>query len=93
MSLAAIAESHGESFYRGDLAKRMIECATTGGGALTLEDLEDHDAEWVEPISIDYRGKHLHEIPPNGQGLAAGISICKNIRSIRPIASIYISRP
>jgi gamma-glutamyltranspeptidase/glutathione hydrolase len=75
MSLAAIAESHGESFYRGDLAKRMIECATTGGGALTLEDLEDHDAEWVEPISIDYRGKHLHEIPPNGQGLAALIAL------------------
>jgi len=75
MSLSAIAESHGESFYRGDLAKRIVECATTSGGALTLEDLEDHKAEWVEPISIDYRGMRLHEIPPNGQGLAALIAL------------------
>jgi len=75
MSLAAIAESRGESFYRGDLAKRIVECATTNGGGLTLEDLANHEAEWVEPISIDYRGAHLHEIPPNGQGLAALIAL------------------
>ena len=75
MSLTAIAESHGESFYRGDLAKRIVECATTNGGGLTLEDLENHDGEWVEPISIDYRGTRLHEIPPNGQGLAALIAL------------------
>jgi gamma-glutamyltranspeptidase/glutathione hydrolase len=75
ISLTAIAESRGESFYRGDLAKRIVECATADGGALTLKDLENHDAEWVEPISIDYRGKCLHEIPPNGQGLAALIAL------------------
>ena len=75
ISLTAIAESRGESFYRGDLAKRIAECAKADGGALTLEDLENHDAEWVEPISIDYRGKCLHEIPPNGQGLAALIAL------------------
>ena len=75
MSLTAIAESQGESFYRGDLAKRIAECAAASGGALALEDLEDHKAEWVEPISIDYRGKRLYEIPPNGQGLAALIAL------------------
>jgi gamma-glutamyltranspeptidase/glutathione hydrolase len=75
MSLTAIAQSQGESFYRGDLAKRIVECATTNGGAMTREDLENHAAEWVEPISIDYRGKRLHEIPPNGQGLAALIAL------------------
>ena len=74
-SLTAIAESQGESFYRGDLAKRMVDCAATSGGALTLEDLENHEAEWVEPVSIDYRGRRLHEIPPNGQGLAALIAL------------------
>ena len=75
MTLAAIAESHGESFYRGDLALRIEQCARLLGGALTLEDLESHDSEWVEPISIDYRGKCLHELPPNGQGLAALIAL------------------
>ena len=74
-TLRAIAESQGESFYRGDLAKRIAECAAASGGALALEDLEDHKAEWVEPISIDYRGKRLYEIPPNGQGLAALIAL------------------
>ena len=75
MSLTAIAESRGKSFYRGDLAKRIVESAAANGGALTLEDLESHDGKWVEPISIDYRGKCLHEIPPNGQGLAALIAL------------------
>jgi gamma-glutamyltranspeptidase/glutathione hydrolase len=75
MTLAAIAESHGESFYRGDLAERIVGCANSSGGAITREDLESHKSEWVEPISINYRGKCLHEIPPNGQGLAALIAL------------------
>ena len=75
MTLTDIAESRGESFYRGDLAKRIVACAAAQGGALTLDDLAGHEAEWVEPISIDYRGTHLHEIPPNGQGLAALIAL------------------
>lgn len=70
-TLAAIADSHAESFYRGDLADRMIRCAESNGGVLSRQDLETHRSEWVEPISIDYRDKRLHEIPPNGQGLAA----------------------
>ena len=75
MTLAAIAESDGESFYRGDLAERIVRCAGSGGGAMSREDLESHASEWVEPISIDYRGNFLHEIPPNGQGLAALIAL------------------
>ena len=70
-TLAAIAESHSGSFYRGDLANKIVECARSSGGAITREDLETHESEWVEPISIDYRDRRLHEIPPNGQGLAA----------------------
>ena len=75
ITLRKIAESRGESFYRGDLAKQIVECSRANGGALTMEDLENHEGEWVEPISIDYRGKCLHEIPPNGQGLAALIAL------------------
>jgi len=74
-TLAAIAESHGESFYRGDIADRIVGCANTNGGAMSRKDLETHASQWVEPISIDYRDTCLHEIPPNGQGLAALIAL------------------
>ena len=74
-TLEAIAESNGESFYRGDLAQKIVNCAQSSGGAMTLEDLADHRSDWVQPISIEYQGIHLHEIPPNGQGLAALIAI------------------
>ena len=74
-TLAEIATSNGESFYRGDLAQQIAQCAETNGGALTLDDLATHSSEWVQPISVDYRGVHLHQIPPNGQGLAALIAL------------------
>jgi len=74
-TLKAIAASQGESFYRGDLAQKIIDCAKSAGGAMSLEDLADHHSQWVRPISTEYRGAHLHEIPPNGQGLAALIAL------------------
>ena len=74
-TLSEIAESRGESFYRGDLADRIVRCAKSNGGAITREDLENHASEWVEPISIDYRERCLHEIPPNGQGLSTLIAL------------------
>ncbi len=74
-TLEAIAESRGESFYRGELAQRIVDCAQSDGGAMVLEDLADHHSDWVQPISIEYLGVQLHEIPPNGQGLAALIAL------------------
>jgi gamma-glutamyltranspeptidase/glutathione hydrolase len=74
-TLQAIAETRGESLYRGDLAEQIVACARTAGGAMALEDLALHQAEWVEPIAVEYRGLSLHEIPPNGQGLAALIAL------------------
>jgi len=74
-TLQAIAESRGEALYRGSLADRVVACARASSAAMTLEDLGLHEAEWVEPISIEYRGRRLHEIPPNGQGLAALIAL------------------
>jgi gamma-glutamyltranspeptidase / glutathione hydrolase len=74
-SLRLVAESGGESFYRGELARRMAQAARDDGGALSLEDLRDHRADWVTPIAQPYRSVALHEIPPNGQGLAAQIAL------------------
>jgi gamma-glutamyltranspeptidase / glutathione hydrolase len=74
-SLRLVAESRGESFYRGELAERMAAAARADGGALTAEDLAAHRADWVTPIGRSYRDAVLHEIPPNGQGIAALIAL------------------
>ncbi len=70
-TLIRIAESHGEAFYRGELAEAIAHHAKQHGGALALDDLAEFKPEWVTPISKDYGGYTLHEIPPNGQGIAA----------------------
>jgi gamma-glutamyltranspeptidase/glutathione hydrolase len=70
-SLKLIAESRGKAYYRGELADKFVAHAKATGGLFTLEDLASHTVDWVTPISIEYHGVRIHEIPPNGQGLAA----------------------
>ncbi len=70
-ALRAIAATRGESFYRGEIAQAMANFVQQHGGALTPADLAAHQPEWVRPVSRNYRGYTLHEIPPNGQGIAA----------------------
>ena len=70
-TLLRIAETHGEAFYRGELAEAMTQHAKQCGGVMTLDDLADFKPEWVAPIAKDYGGYTVHEIPPNGQGIAA----------------------
>ncbi|HWQ39401.1 MAG TPA: gamma-glutamyltransferase family protein [Burkholderiales bacterium] len=74
-SLSEIARSRGESFYRGVLAQRIVESSTHCGGAMTLQDLAAHRADWVEPLQQEYRGYRVHELPPNGQGIAALVAL------------------
>ncbi len=74
-TLQEIAATHGESFYRGALAERIAADAATHGAALNREDLAGHRCEWVTPLSVAYRDVEVHEIPPNGQGLAALIAL------------------
>ncbi|MYK28557.1 MAG: gamma-glutamyltransferase family protein [Gammaproteobacteria bacterium] len=74
-SLREIADTQGASFYRGALAERIDATAAAAGGALRKADLENHQADWVEPTAKDYRQVRLHELPPNGQGLAAQIAL------------------
>ncbi len=74
-SLTRIAETHGEVFYRGELAEAMAQHAQQNGGALSVEDLNAYRPEWVTPISKDFAGYTVHEIPPNGQGIAALIAL------------------
>ncbi len=74
-TLKRIAETRGAAFYTGDIAEKIAAFSRHCGAALTLEDLAAHKNDWVEPIGIDYRGYTLHEIPPNGQGIAALIAL------------------
>jgi gamma-glutamyltranspeptidase / glutathione hydrolase len=70
-TLRAIAQSGGESFYRGEIAQAIANFAADTGGFLSTADFAAHQADWVEPISTDYRDLTVWEIPPNGQGIAA----------------------
>ncbi len=70
-TLREIAATGGDSFYRGRLAERMIAFGSETSGRLAPADLAQHQADWVEPISVDYRDLKVWEIPPNGQGIAA----------------------
>lgn len=68
-TLESIAATEGESFYRGELADQIDAFMKQHGGFLCKEDLADYYPFWVEPISVNYRGVDVWEIPPNGQGI------------------------
>ena len=74
-ALRAIAETRGAAFYGGAIAQAIEKFSAQNGGCMTAKDLENYRPEWVNPIAQDYRGYTLHEIPPNGQGIAALIAL------------------
>lgn len=70
-ALRLIAEKGRDVFYKGEIAQAIVKTSTALGGTMALEDLADFSSEWVEPISTDYRGWKIYELPPNVQGMAA----------------------
>ena len=74
-ALRAIGESKGAAYYQGPIAQAIEKFSSQNGGSLRASDFENYQPEWVEPISQEYRGYTLHEIPPNGQGIAALIAL------------------
>ena len=74
-SLRLIAATKGEALYGGEIAHAAAVHARTHGGAMTQADFAAYRPEWVEPIGMDFAGHTLHEIPPNGQGIAALIAL------------------
>jgi gamma-glutamyltranspeptidase/glutathione hydrolase len=70
-TLRLIAETNSKAFYQGELADQIDAFFQKYGGYLRKEDLQAYKPEWVEPISVEYRGYDVWEIPPNGQGLVA----------------------
>jgi gamma-glutamyltranspeptidase/glutathione hydrolase len=74
-TLRLIAETGADAFYRGPIAAAIAEYAAETGGLLAAEDLDKHTSTWVDPIGTRYRGFDVWEIPPNGQGLAALLTL------------------
>jgi gamma-glutamyltranspeptidase/glutathione hydrolase len=69
-SLESIAKDGPAAFYEGDIAQRIVAESKRLGGRMSLKDLKDHTANWVEPVTSTYRGWNVWEIPPNGQGIS-----------------------
>jgi gamma-glutamyltranspeptidase / glutathione hydrolase len=74
-TLERIAATKGAAFYRGELAESMTAHCRKHGGAVVMADLAAHTADWIVPLAQHYRNYTLHEIPPNGQGIAAQMAL------------------
>jgi gamma-glutamyltranspeptidase / glutathione hydrolase len=90
-TLELIASTRGEAFYRGELGEKLVRSAAEHGAALTMADLDAHRAEWCGTISSSLKGAELHEIPPNGQGIAA--LIAAGILDHTEIAELALDSP
>ena len=66
-----LLENGRDAYYDGVISARIVESMTAQGGLMTLQDLKEHTSTWVEPVSTNYRGYDVWELPPNGQGIAA----------------------
>ena len=66
-----IAKGGRKAFYEGDIARVIDRYMKDNGGFITYEDMKNHMSEWIEPVSVNYRGYDVWELPPNGQGIAA----------------------
>jgi len=70
-TLRTIVKSGKKGFYEGEIAHRIANFVQDQGGFLSYDDLKNHKSEWIEPVSSNYRGFDVWELPPNGQGIAA----------------------
>jgi gamma-glutamyltranspeptidase / glutathione hydrolase len=80
-----IAEKGADAFYQGEIAAAILKTSAHLGGTMTAADLAGVASEWVQPISVDYRGWRVYELPPNSQGMAALEML--NIMEVAPAAT------
>jgi len=71
LTLEGIAKGGSKFFYQGELAARMVADLQENGGVLTKQDFQSHISDWIDPISVDYRGFTAYNLPPNTQGMAS----------------------
>ena len=82
-AMRLIAEQGADAFYQGEIARAILAKSAKLGGLMTAADLAAFQPEWVTPISTEYRGWRLYELPPNGQGLAA-LTMLNILETFRP---------
>ncbi len=70
-AMKLLADQGRDAFYKGEIAKAILSTSERLGGTMTAADLAEFSSEWVEPVSVDYRGWKVFQLPPNGQGMAA----------------------
>jgi gamma-glutamyltranspeptidase/glutathione hydrolase len=87
-----IAEQGPSAFYKGEIAAAIVKTSQRLGGTMTAEDLASFSSEWIEPISIDYRGWKVYELPPNTQGFAA-LEMLNIMETVPPSAMGPFSAP
>ena len=93
-SYRAIAAQGREAFYNGELARKIVEFSEKNGGYFSLRDFTDHRSEWIAPVSTNYRGYDVWELPPNGQGIAAlemlNLLEPHDVRALGPLSAEYL---
>ncbi|MDH7943845.1 gamma-glutamyltransferase [Pseudohongiella sp. SYSU M77423] len=87
-ALRLIQAQGADAFYRGPIAEAIVEKVQANGGVMTLDDLAEFTPEWVEPVTTDYRGYEVHQLPPPGQGFAALqmlnlLEVCAPVHDVR----------
>ena len=90
-TLELIGKSNAKEFYEGEIAEKICMQSIRDGGYIRKEDLENYDVEWTEPISINYGGFDIWELPPNGQGLVTleSLNILKNFEITNDSLSVH----
>jgi gamma-glutamyltranspeptidase/glutathione hydrolase len=89
-----IAERGRDAFYKGEIAREIVEFSERNGGHFSLRDFTEHHSDWIEPVSTNYRGYDVWELPPNGQGIAAlemlNILEAYDLKSMGPASPDYL---
>lgn len=93
-TMRLVAERGADEFYRGAIARQIVEYSRTHGGYFSDRDLAEHTSDWIEPVSTNYRGFDVWELPPNGQGIAAlqmlNVLEAYDLRSFGPGSAEYL---
>ena len=81
-TLRRIADEGPDVFYKGDIAEKIVRCSEKKGGLFTLKDFADHRSDWVEPVTANYRGYDIYELPPATHGFVTleMLKICGRLR-------------
>ena len=82
-TLQRIASDGPDYFYKGEIAQKIARCSEKLGGLFTVEDFAAHRSDWVEPISANYRGYDVWEMPPTTRSLAASYAAVASVRTVR----------